>query len=100
MRLRTDCQLLATCCLLPGLPLFALRLSYAPDIIHEAVHNALKTTDRAYANRREFSELTPSGTGILSVTQEIPIFGAGFRLIPGNDTLFNPDCYALFARDL
>ncbi len=67
------------------------------DVIHESVHNALHTTDREYYNSPGFSNMTPYGTGALSVANEVPIFGMAFHLIPGNDTLNNPDSYSHYA---
>lgn len=71
-------------------------------IIHESVHNALLTTDRAYSNTPEFNKLRPSGSGffgrLLNFLGKIPVLGILFRLLPGNnDTLNNPDSYAGYA---
>jgi hypothetical protein len=70
-------------------------------MIHESVHNALHTTDREYADSKDFSRLTPRGSGILSFLSNIPIIGVVFRLFRSNrDTLNNPDSYARFATEL
>ena len=71
-------------------------------IIHESVHNALLTTDRAYSNEAGFSKLSPQGSGffgrILNFLGKIPVLGILFRSLPGNnDTLNNPDSYAGYA---
>jgi hypothetical protein len=74
-------------------------------IIHESVHNALLTTDRAYSNEAGFKELSPRGTGfwgrILNFLSDIPVLGILFRLLPGNkDTMNNPDSYAGYAMQV
>ncbi len=74
-------------------------------IIHESVHNALMTTDRAYTSSPEFSQLTPRGSGfwgsVLNFLGNIPVLGAPFRLLPGNkDTINNPDSYAKYAMEV
>lgn len=74
-------------------------------IIHESVHNALLTTDRAYSNEPGFKELSPRGTGfwgrVLNVLGNIPVLGILFRLLPGNtDTMNNPDSYAGYAMQV
>jgi hypothetical protein len=74
-------------------------------IIHESVHNALLTTDRAYSNEAGFRELSPRGTGfwgrVLNVLSNIPVLGILFRLLPGNkDTINNPDSYAGYAMQV
>lgn len=74
-------------------------------IIHESVHNALLTTDRAYSNEPGFKELSPRGTGfwgrVLNVLSNIPVLGILFRLLPGNtDTMNNPDSYAGYAMQV
>jgi hypothetical protein len=71
-------------------------------IIHESVHNALLTTDRAYSNEAGFNKLSPSGSGffgrLLNFLGKIPVLGILFRSLPGNnDTLNNPDSYAGYA---
>ena len=71
-------------------------------IIHESVHNALLTTDRAYSNEAGFNKLSPRGSGffgrILNFLGRIPVLGILFRLLPGNnDTINNPDSYAGYA---
>jgi len=71
-------------------------------IIHESVHNALLTTDRAYSNEAGFNKLGPRGSGffgrILNFLGRIPVLGILFRLLPGNnDTINNPDSYAGYA---
>jgi hypothetical protein len=71
-------------------------------IIHESVHNALLTTDRAYSNKARFKELSPRGTGfwgrVLNFLSNIPVLGILFRLLPWNtDTVNNPDSYAGYA---
>jgi len=70
------------------------------DIIHESTHNALHTTDRAYCNSTDWPSLTPYGTGVMSVLDEIPVIGKIFSLAGGGgDTLNNPDSYSHFAQD-
>lgn len=74
-------------------------------IIHESVHNALLTTDRAYSNDAGFKDLRPRGTGfwgrVLNFLSNIPVLGILFRLLPGNkDTLNNPDSYAGYAMQV
>ncbi|MGE5217816.1 MAG: DUF4157 domain-containing protein [Chloroflexota bacterium] len=79
----------------------------APDfkietIIHESVHNALLTTDRAYSNEAGFKKLSPTGSGffgrLLNFLGKIPVLGILFRSLPGNnDTINNPDSYAGYA---
>jgi hypothetical protein len=70
------------------------------DIIHESTHNALHTTDRAYCNTTDWPNLTPYGTGALSVLDEIPVIGKIFSLAGGGgDTLNNPDSYSHFAQE-
>jgi hypothetical protein len=70
-------------------------------VIHETAHNALKTTDRAYASSPDFGKLSPRGSGVLSVLSQIPVLGALFKLLPGNtDSLNNPDSYGHFAVTL
>jgi hypothetical protein len=71
-------------------------------IIHESTHNALLTTDRAYSNQNEFSQLRPRGGGflgrMLNILSNIPVLGILFRSLPGNnDTINNPDSYAGYA---
>jgi uncharacterized protein DUF4157 len=71
-------------------------------IIHESVHNALLTTDRAYSNEADFKKLRPRGGGILgsilNFLGKIPVLGILFRSLPGNnDTINNPDSYAGYA---
>jgi Domain of unknown function (DUF4157) len=71
-------------------------------IIHESVHNALLTTDRAYSNQSEFANLRPRGGGffgrLLNILSNIPVLGILFRALPGNnDTINNPDSYAGYA---
>jgi hypothetical protein len=82
----------------------------APDakietIIHESVHNALLTTDRAYSNEAGFRQLSPRGTGfwgrVLNFLSNIPVLGILFRILPGNkDTVNNPDSYAGYAMQV
>jgi hypothetical protein len=82
----------------------------APDakietIIHESVHNALLTTDRAYSNEAGFRQLSPHGTGfwgrVLNFLSNIPVLGILFRILPGNkDTVNNPDSYAGYAMQV
>lgn len=74
-------------------------------IIHESVHNALLTTDRAYSNEPGFKGLSPRGTGfwgrVLNFLSNIPVLGTLFRLLPGNnDTMNNPDSYAGYAMQV
>ena len=70
------------------------------DIIHESTHNALHTTDRAYCNTTNWPNLTPYGTGAMSVLDEIPVIGKLFSLAGGGgDTLNNPDSYSHFAQE-
>ena len=70
------------------------------DIIHESTHNALHTTDRAYCNSTDWPSLTPYGSGVMSVLDEIPVIGKIFSLAGGGgDTLNNPDSYSQFAQD-
>jgi len=74
-------------------------------IIHESVHNALLTTDRAYSNEPGFKGLSPRGTGfwgrVLNFLSNIPVLGILFRLLPGNkDTMNNPDSYAGYAMQV
>ena len=74
-------------------------------IIHESVHNALLTTDRAYSNKARFKELSPRGTGfwgrVLNFLSNIPVLGILFRLLPWNtDTVNNPDSYAGYAMQV
>jgi hypothetical protein len=71
-------------------------------IIHESVHNALLTTDRAYSNESDFKSLRPRGGGflggLLNLLNNIPVLGILFRALPGNnDTINNPDSYAGYA---
>ena len=71
-------------------------------IIHESVHNALLTTDRAYSNEPDFNKLKPRGGGfwgsVLNFLGKIPVLGILFRSLPGNnDTINNPDSYAGYA---
>jgi hypothetical protein len=69
------------------------------DIIHESTHNALLTTDRAYCDTENWPNLTPYGTGAVSVLSEVPIVGKVFSLAGGGgDTLNNPDSYSHFAQ--
>jgi len=74
-------------------------------IIHESVHNALLTTDRAYSNEAGFKKLSPTGSGffgrLLNFLGKIPVLGILFRALPGNnDTLNNPDSYAGYAMQV
>jgi hypothetical protein len=74
-------------------------------IIHESVHNALLTTDRAYANEAGFKKLSPTGSGffgrLLNFLGKIPVLGILFRALPGNnDTINNPDSYAGYAMQV
>lgn len=62
-------------------------------ILHELTHNALWAVDRAYGHEPGFMDLTPRG----SWANQIPVFGPLIRLIARDDTLYNPDSYALFA---
>lgn len=68
------------------------------SIIHESTHNALHTTDRAYSNEDRFSSLKPRGSGVLAFLSKIPVIGTLFKLLrSNNDTLNNPDSYAMYA---
>ena len=68
------------------------------NIIHESTHNALHTTDRAYVTDAKFQTLKPRGSGILAFLSKIPVIGAIFKLFRGNnDTINNPDSYAMYA---
>jgi hypothetical protein len=68
------------------------------NIIHESTHNALHTTDRAYTDEAKFQTLKPRGSGILAFLSKIPVIGAIFKLFrSNNDTLNNPDSYAMYA---
>jgi hypothetical protein len=74
-------------------------------IIHESVHNALLTTDRAYHNEADFRKLKPRGGGfwgsVLNFLGKIPVLGILFRSLPGNnDTINNPDSYAGYAMQV
>ncbi|TAH49043.1 MAG: DUF4157 domain-containing protein [Chloroflexota bacterium] len=74
-------------------------------IIHESVHNALLTTDRAYSNKPEFNQLRPRGGGfwgsVLNFLGKLPVLGVLFRSLPGNnDTINNPDSYAGYAMQV
>jgi len=74
-------------------------------IIHESVHNALLTTDRAYSNEAGFKKLSPTGSGffgrLLNFLGKIPVLGILFRSLPGNnDTINNPDSYAGYAMQV
>ena len=74
-------------------------------IIHESVHNALLTTDRAYSNEPGFKKLSPRGSGffgrLLNFLGKIPVLGILFRSLPGNnDTINNPDSYAGYAMQV
>lgn len=74
-------------------------------IIHESVHNALLTTDRAYHNEADFKKLRPRGGGfwgsVLNFLGKIPVLGILFRSLPGNnDTINNPDSYAGYAMQV
>lgn len=74
-------------------------------IIHESVHNALLTTDRAYHNEPGFRKLRPRGGGfwgsVLNFLGKIPVLGILFRSLPGNnDTINNPDSYAGYAMQV
>jgi hypothetical protein len=74
-------------------------------IIHESVHNALLTTDRAYSNEAGFKKLSPTGSGffgrLLNFLGKIPVLGILFRALPGNnDTINNPDSYAGYAMQV
>ena len=74
-------------------------------IIHESVHNALLTTDRAYSNEAGFKKLKPRGGGfwgsVLNFLGKIPVLGILFRSLPGNnDTINNPDSYAGYAMQV
>jgi len=74
-------------------------------IIHESVHNALLTTDRAYSNEAGFKKLSPTGSGffgrVLNFLGRIPVLGILFRALPGNnDTMNNPDSYAGYAMQV
>lgn len=74
-------------------------------IIHESVHNALLTTDRAYSNEPDFKKLKPRGGGVwgsvLNFLGKIPVLGILFRSLPGNnDTINNPDSYAGYAMQV
>ena len=74
-------------------------------IIHESVHNALLTTDRAYHNEADFKKLKPRGGGfwgsVLNFLGKIPVLGILFRSLPGNnDTINNPDSYAGYAMQV
>jgi hypothetical protein len=62
-------------------------------ILHELTHNALWAVDRAYGHEPGFTDLSPRG----SWANQIPVFGPLIRLIARDDTLYNPDSYALFA---
>ncbi|MGE3154216.1 MAG: DUF4157 domain-containing protein [Nitrospiraceae bacterium] len=83
----------------------ATSTSKIETIIHESVHNALLTTDRAYSNEAGFRDLSPRGTGfwgrVLNFLGNIPVLGILFRLLPGNkDTMNNPDSYAGYAMQV
>jgi hypothetical protein len=74
-------------------------------IIHESVHNALLTTDRAYFGKPDFAKLSPRGTGffgrLLNFLGRLPVLGIVFRILPGNkDTINNPDSYAGYAMQV
>jgi hypothetical protein len=74
-------------------------------IIHESVHNALLTTDRAYSNEAGFKKLSPRGSGfwgsVLNFLGKIPVLGVLFRSLPGNnDTINNPDSYAGYSMQV
>jgi hypothetical protein len=74
-------------------------------IIHESVHNALLTTDRAYSNEADFKKLKPREGGfwgsVLNFLGKIPVLGILFRSLPGNnDTINNPDSYAGYAMQV
>jgi hypothetical protein len=74
-------------------------------MIHESVHNALMTTDRAYSNQAEFNQLRPRGGGffgrVLNFLSNVPVLGLLFRNLPGNnDTINNPDSYAGYAMQV
>lgn len=74
-------------------------------IIHEAVHNALVTTNRAYSNRPEFNQLRPRGGGflgrLLNILGNIPMLDLLFRALPGNnDTINHPDSYSGYAMQV
>jgi len=74
-------------------------------IIHESVHNALLTTDRAYSNEAGFKKLSPRGSGlwgsVLNFLGKIPVLGILFRSLPGNnDTINNPDSYAGYSMQV
>jgi hypothetical protein len=74
-------------------------------IIHESVHNALLTTDRAYSSDAGFKNLSAKGSGffgrLLNFLGKIPVLGILFRLLPGNkDTINNPDSYAGYAMQV
>jgi hypothetical protein len=74
-------------------------------IIHESVHNALLTTDRAYSDKSAFKSLRPRGGGflggLLNLLSRIPVLGILFRALPGNnDTINNPDSYSGYAMEV
>jgi hypothetical protein len=62
-------------------------------IIHELAHNAMLAVDRAYGHEAGFAHLTPRG----NLANQIPVFGQLVRAIARDDTLYNPDSYALYA---
>ncbi len=62
-------------------------------LLHELTHNALHAVDRHYGHEPGFQNLTPRGT----VANQIPVIGPLVRVIVRDDTLYNPDSYALFA---
>lgn len=72
-------------------------------LIHEATHNALHVTDRAYATSTGFQKLRPKAGGILGFLANVPLLGVLFRpllkLLGSSDTLYNPDSYARYTME-
>jgi hypothetical protein len=62
-------------------------------ILHELTHNALMAVDRHYGHESDFNTLSPRG----NIGNQVPVIGQLVRLIARDDTLNNPDSYALFA---
>jgi hypothetical protein len=81
-------------------PAFETRLTTVPDrargLVHEITHNALVAVDRPYYTDPGYASLTPRGTA----AAQIPILGPLIGLIARSDTLYSPDAYSYFARDV
>ncbi|MGH7391045.1 MAG: eCIS core domain-containing protein [Candidatus Rokuibacteriota bacterium] len=90
-------------------PAFATRLTTPTDrargLVHEITHNALLAVDRPYFTDPGYAGLTPRGPAPARVASQIPIvgplvIGPLIALIAPGDTLYSPDAYSYFARDV